>query len=243
MGGRGSKSSQGKSGGVKPNENTPFSKALDNIMNSPQTALDSLSSAIDGAKIDDYVLTANGNSVKRQVATIANGDDKIEVYFSSTYDPMQVNNADKKKIRSGIYANVYKDGNVVGTRTLLETNSTSLKNAKSQYTDALSKWRTATKQSRFSNVKMTGENPNLKYTGSKYKKISQVGDFMAFNGLDLSKFRSDRTKMFDKRTMINIEWGKMKQSEQRIMERAIQGSNYQLIDTGYNMKAIIKKPK
>lgn len=143
----GSCNSGGKGGGGGSGTNTAnFNNAFKNVMANSPSSLSDLSKVLKNADISGATLTANGNSIKLQVANITNGDSRMEVYFSSSYNPMQVNNANKSKISSGIYANLYKGDSPVGIRTIAESKSTSLKNAKTQYESVLSTWKNVTNQ-------------------------------------------------------------------------------------------------
>lgn len=75
------------------------------------------------------------------------GSDKVEIYFSSRYEPTQVTNP-SQPIKVGIYANVWKNGQPVAIRTISETKTKSLKNAKKNYENMLAEWKKATKQER-----------------------------------------------------------------------------------------------
>ena len=93
--------------------------------------------------------TVNGNSVKSQSVTLEKGSDKIEIYFNSRYEPTQVTNP-SQPIKTGIYANIWKNGSPVAVRTIAESKTKSIKNAKKQYETMLDTWKKATKQKRIS---------------------------------------------------------------------------------------------
>ena len=120
------------------------------IQSDAQGALSSLSNMLKGGSISKASFTANGNSVKSQSVTLESGGDKVEVYFSSRYEPTQVTNP-TAPIKTGIYANVWKNGQPIAIRTITESKTKSVKNAKTQYENMLDVWKKATgqKQVRF----------------------------------------------------------------------------------------------
>lgn len=113
--------------------------------NNPSNALPQLSQLIEKGTISNATFTINGNSVRQQAVTISNGNDRIEVYFNSRFEPAQITNP-TQPIKTGIYATVWKNGNAVAQRTIAESKSKSIKNAKTQYENMLDTWKKATKQ-------------------------------------------------------------------------------------------------
>ena len=122
-----------------------ISTFTDTIKNNPSNALSQLSQLIEKGTISNATFTANGNSVRQQAVTISNGNDRVEVYFNSRFEPTQVTNP-TQPIKTGIYATVWENGNAVAQRTIAEVRTKSIKNAKSQYEDMLDTWKKATKQ-------------------------------------------------------------------------------------------------
>lgn len=117
----------------------------DTIENNPSNALSQLSQLIEKSTISNATFTANGNSVRQQAVTISNGNDRIEVYFNSRFEPTQITNP-TQPIKTGIYATVWKNGNAVAQRTIAESRTKSIKNAKTQYENMLDTWKKATNQ-------------------------------------------------------------------------------------------------
>lgn len=91
--------------------------------------------------------TENGNSVKAQRAILDNGTQRVDLWFSSEYNP-QVNTggSPKKAIETSITARVWENDNFKGTRTLTKTKSKSYKNAEKQYNEMLNEWKKVTGQ-------------------------------------------------------------------------------------------------
>ncbi len=100
-------------------------------------------------KIDAPKFTENGNSVNFQQANLESGNNKIELAFTSTYNPRQATKP-TKAIKSSIIAVTYENGNATSSRVLLENKSSSLKNAKAQYDNVLSEWVKITGQKKIS---------------------------------------------------------------------------------------------
>ena len=117
----------------------------DIIQQSPQNALQQLSGVVSQGNLSKADFTANGSAVKSQSVILENGSDKVEIYFSSRYEPTQVANP-SQPVKIGIYANVWKNGQPVAIRTISETKTKSLKNAKRNYENMLSEWKKATNQ-------------------------------------------------------------------------------------------------
>lgn len=117
----------------------------DTIKNNPSNALSQLSQFIEKGTISNATFTANGNSVRQQAVTIRNGNDRVEVYFNSRFEPTQVTNP-AQPIKTGIYATIWKNGNAVAQRTIAESKTKSIKNAKTQYENMLDTWKKVTKQ-------------------------------------------------------------------------------------------------
>ena len=141
MGGRGSSSGKASAGGASMLSNI--------IQQSPESALSQLQKVISQGDLSKADFTANGSAVRSQSVTLENGSDKVEVYFSSRYEPAQVTNP-SQPVKAGIYANVWKNGQPVAIRTISETKTKSLKNAKRNYENMLSEWKKATKQNQIS---------------------------------------------------------------------------------------------
>lgn len=117
------------------------------IQKSPESALSQLSSVMSQGDLSKADFTANGSAVRSQSVTLESGSDKVEIYFSSRYEPTQVTNP-SQPIKVGIYANVWQNGQPVAIRTISETKTKSLKNAKKNYENMLAEWKKATKQER-----------------------------------------------------------------------------------------------
>ena len=92
------------------------------------------------AKFTDY-----HNSIKMQNVTIDNGDQAINLTFTSQYEPRQTGTP-KKAIKTEITARLWEDGNIRAIRTIESTSTKSLKNAQSQYEGMLGKWKKLTGQ-------------------------------------------------------------------------------------------------
>lgn len=115
------------------------------VMNSPQTALNQLSKVIKHGQIDTASFTVNGSAVSSQYVMLNNGSDRIDVYFDSRFEPTQTT-PPSTPIKVGIYATVWKNGNAIAFRTLTETKTKNLKNAKKNYDNVLDIWKKVTKQ-------------------------------------------------------------------------------------------------
>ena len=133
------RSSGGGSGG------SAFSKFSDMLKTNPQDVLPQLSKLVEQGTLTKATFTTNGNSVKQQAVEIINGQNRIEVYFNSRYEPTQIINP-SQPIKTGIYATVWENGNAVAQRTITESKTKSVKSAKKQYEDTLDIWKKATKQ-------------------------------------------------------------------------------------------------
>lgn len=141
FGGRGASSSVGGSSGEQVhNAYTAISNNRE-----PLKELERLSGKM---KISEPVTTANGNSIKLQVATIDNGTEKIDIAFHSAYNPIQTTGTPKKAIETKITATLWENGNAKAIRTLASASSKSYKNAGKQYTDILKEWQKVTGQKR-----------------------------------------------------------------------------------------------
>lgn len=132
-------------GGVATGGKNNIAAFTDTIENNPSNALSQLSQLIENSTISNATFTANGNSVRQQAVTISNGNDRVEVYFNSRFEPTQVTNP-AQPIKTGIYATVWKNGNAVAQRTIAESKTKSIKNARTQYENMLDTWKKATKQ-------------------------------------------------------------------------------------------------
>lgn len=141
MGGRGSSSGKTPAGGASTLSNI--------IQQSPESTLSQLQKVISQGDLSKADFTANGSAVRLQSVTLESGSDKVEIYFSSRYEPTQVTNP-SQPVKVGIYANVWKNGRPVAIRTISETKTKSLKNAKRNYENMLSEWKKATKQNQIS---------------------------------------------------------------------------------------------
>ena len=139
MGGRGA--SSGKGTGKSKNA---VKKAFDDIMDGKATLL-SLNSIGKNAKVGKAQFTANGNSVKSQYATVESGNRKIDLIFSTKYNPLQITKP-TKAIETTIKATLWEDGNAKRISTIAKTSSKSNKNAQKQYTEMLGEWKKLTGQ-------------------------------------------------------------------------------------------------
>ena len=118
--------------------------AYDDIMAGNAT-ISSLSNVAKGAKVDKAKFTANGNSVKSQNATIESGNRKIDLSFSTGYNPQQTTKP-TKAIETEITATLWEGGNAKRITTISKTASKSNKNAQKQYSEMLEKWKKLTGQ-------------------------------------------------------------------------------------------------
>lgn len=115
------------------------------VREDPANILSALPKLMSQGNLSKANFTANGSSVKQQAVTFESGNNKVDVYFHSYYEPKQVTNP-KSPIKTGIYATLWENGNAVSFRTITESKTKSLKNAKKQYEDILNEWKKATKQ-------------------------------------------------------------------------------------------------
>lgn len=120
--------------------------AYDDIMAGNAT-IASLSNVAKDAKVDKAQFTANGNSVKSQNATMESGNRKIDLRFSTGYNPQQTTKP-TKAIETKITATLWENGNAKGITTISKTTSKSNKNAQKQYTEMLEEWKKLTGQSK-----------------------------------------------------------------------------------------------
>lgn len=141
--GRGS-SKAGKGGGGAGG-GIAVQNAYNDIMNGNAT-LDSLAALQPQMKIDKASFTTNGNSVKMQNVTIQNGNQTINLTFSSDYQPQQVTKP-TKAIETEITARLWENGNIKAIRTITGKSTKSLKNAATQYNDMMNDWKKLTGQS------------------------------------------------------------------------------------------------
>lgn len=100
----------------------------------------------DEMKVNKPTLTENGNSIKQQVATLDNGTEKIDLAFSTKYNPMQTTGTPSKPIESKITATLWENGDAKAIVTLSKTSSKSYKNAEKQYNEMLNEWKKVTGQ-------------------------------------------------------------------------------------------------
>lgn len=121
------------------------SKLSSMIQTDPQGTLSQLSQLLRGGNISSADFSKNGNSVQSQSVTLQNGNDKVEIYFNSRYEPTQVTNP-TTPIKTGIYANVWKNGQPIAIRTITESKTKSIKTAKTQYENMIDIWKKATGQ-------------------------------------------------------------------------------------------------
>lgn len=147
MGGRGSRSSRSSNAGGASGSGGGIAQLSKMIQNEPQNALSQLGQILKSGTISNADFTENGSSVRSQSVVVESGSDKIEVYFYSRYEPKQVTSP-SQPIKTGIYANVWRNGQPVAIRTIAESKTKSLKNAKTQYENILSEWKKATGQKR-----------------------------------------------------------------------------------------------
>lgn len=121
-----------------------LSKAYSDIMSGNAT-LDSLNGLQPQMAIDKANFTSNGNSIKLQNVTIKNGNQTINLTFTSEYEPTQVGSP-RGSIETKITARVWENGNIKGIRTIDRLSTKSIKNAKKQYEDMLDSWKKLTGQ-------------------------------------------------------------------------------------------------
>lgn len=121
-------------------------KAYNDIMTGKAT-LSSLKTVTQNAKVEKAQFTANGNSIKSQNATIQNGNQKIDLRFSTGYNPQQTTKP-TKTIETKITATLWENGNAKSISTISKVSTKSNKNAKSQYESMLSDWKKLTGQSK-----------------------------------------------------------------------------------------------
>lgn len=140
MGGRGSSSGRGAKGGGKS-----LAQLNEMVQSNPENALSQLTEILKTGTFDKPKFTANGNSISQQGVTIKSGNDELQVYFSSGYNPQQVTTPNKP-IKNGIYATTWHNGNATSFRVLAEAKTKSLKNAKKNYDAMLDTWKKATGQ-------------------------------------------------------------------------------------------------
>lgn len=115
--------------------------------NKLESALEKLGQYKDQFKIEKANFTKNGNSISSQSAFLEAGNNSVEIRFVSGYEPTQVTNP-KQNIKSGIYTVTRRGGNVKAYRTLTETKTKSIKNAKKNYDNVIDKWKRVTGQDR-----------------------------------------------------------------------------------------------
>lgn len=126
-------------------ETVEVNKTYEKVFNG-KADLNDISKLQDGLKVDKAKFTSNGNSVKFQAVEIEKNGKKIDVRFSTQYDPLQINKNPKTKIETKIESVLWENGNAKAIRTIKSVKTTSLKNAKTQYEDMLSEWKKATGQ-------------------------------------------------------------------------------------------------
>lgn len=133
------------SGGSISNANS-IRTAYNDIMTGKAT-LSSLKPVAKNATVEKAQFTANGNSVKSQNATIENGNQRIDLRFSTGYNPQQTTKP-TKAIETKISATLWENGNAKSISTIAKVSTKSNKNAKSQYESMLSDWKKLTGQSK-----------------------------------------------------------------------------------------------
>jgi hypothetical protein len=138
--GRGTSKVRGGSASVK------YKVAYDDIMAGKAT-LSSLKSVAKNATVEKAQFTANGNSIKSQNATIENGNQRIDLRFSTGYNPQQITKP-TKNIETKISAILWENGNAKRITTISKTASKSNKNAQKQYNEMLDEWKKLTGQSK-----------------------------------------------------------------------------------------------
>lgn len=132
------------SGGSASGGANSIRTAYNDIMSGKATLSD-LKSVAKNAKVRKAQFTANGNSVKSQSATVESGNRKIDLSFSTGYNPQQTTKP-TKAIETTITATLWEDGNAKRIATIAKTSSKSNKNAQKQYTEMLEEWKKLTGQ-------------------------------------------------------------------------------------------------
>ena len=141
--GRGTSKIGGANGG-RTDEKSRVSAAYNDIMTGKAT-LSSLKPVAQNATVGKAQFTALGNSVKSQTATIENGNQRIDLHFSTGYNPQQTS-MPTKAIETKITATLWENGNAKRISTISKASTKSNKNAKSQYESMLSDWKKLTGQ-------------------------------------------------------------------------------------------------
>ena len=134
-----------KHGSVKKITDDSITGIRKKILTEPTNSIGDIAKFSKDMSIDKAIFTANGNSVSSQTATLSTGNKRLDLSFTTDYDPRRITNP-SKKLTTQITATLWENGNVQAYRVLTKADTKSLKNSKKQYEETLETWKRMTGQ-------------------------------------------------------------------------------------------------